>query len=392
MEYREAILVTITTVLVVLLMGKTLGLPIAVMLVSGNSMKPTLNPFDLVVGFHPSLTGGVKTGNIVVVVIPGNDWRTTGVIHRVVKIYEENNVVYIVTRGDNVKYNDPPVPLYSVKYVITGRVPNYVTIPSLGILLGFIVGYYALYYPFKRWKNGTLPIPGSLATVIVIVFALFNMAYIGAVYLDSTSNRFSIPISLSERVSEDLRNESIIVQLNYTNIRLLNIEDCFFVFHGEKLSSTPLLVENGSPSTIIVHVPRRLWSLAWNYTSEQVSSLALYPARISSFLSLSCTIKFSEGTLRDTYPLELVWSEPLFVQGIDHSLVIINNNPVPLRIGLVLYDVNISRVVMISNFTATRLGNTTIEIPFTSYGHLIRVMAYYDFLGVHRFYGGYING
>ena len=392
MKTREALYIVVMIIVVVLFMGKTLGLPVALMLVSGDSMKPTLNPLDLVLGVQPSLKGGVHTGDIVVVVLPGSDWRTTGVIHRVVKIYEANGAELVVTRGDNVKYNDPPVPLDNVKYIVTGKIPNYITIPALGLLLGFMVGYYALYYPYKRWEEGVLPPPGSLATTIILVFALFNMAYVGAVYLDSTPNKFTIPIFISESVEENLQDNTVTIILHYENTSILGVKDCFFTLDGEKFNTTPALARNDSRAIITVQFTRSLWISAWNYTSERIIKLPSYPARISEYFFLKCNVLFTDGLLRSSYPLQVVWSEPLFLQGNNGSLVIVNRNPLALNMSLTLLDVNISKTIMSQNINVARACNTTIKIPEASRGHLIRIMAYYDFLGVHRFYGGFIHG
>ncbi len=392
MKSRGALYIALTIIVISLFMGKTLGLPVAIMLVSGDSMKPTLNPLDLVLCVHPSLRGGVSTGNIVVVILPGNDWRTTGVIHRVVKIYEVNGVKYIVARGDNVKYNDPPVPLGNVKYVVIGRAPNYITIPALGLVLGFMIGYYALHYPYKKWENKVLPPPGSVATVIVLAFALFNMAYIGAVYLDSTPNRFSIHIYISESVIENLQNNTATISLRYKNTSIIGIKDCFFTVAEEKFNATPVLVRNNSRAVIHVQFPRSFWISVWFYTSEKLSGLPSYPARINEYFFLKCTVLFDDGVLKSSYPLKVIWSEPLFMQGNNGSLVIVNRNPLPLNVTLRMFDLDVSKTIMSQNITLARTGNTIIEIPEGSHGHMIRVMAYYDFLGVHRFYGCVIRG
>jgi signal peptidase I len=389
---RDALLTVAIAVIIVLFMGKTLGLPFALMMVSGESMKPTLNPFDIVVGVSPRFTGGVNVGDIVVVVLPGKDWRTTGVIHRVVRIYEDNGVEYVVTRGDNVGYDDPPVLLSNVRYLVVGRVPNYVTIPIIGIILGFIIGYYAVYYPYKRWETGVLPPPGSLAAVIVFVFALFNVAYVGAVYLDGTPSRFVLPVSIAESVTENVSDSSVIVELRYTNTTLLRAGNCFFSMGKERFHGNVVIGRVESPAVIKVTVPRDLWLSAWNHTSHQITSLPSYPARIGGFFSLHCEVEFSNGVLKSVYPLQIVWSEPLFVQGDNGSLVIVNKNPVPINISILLFDTNLSKTILDRNITIPGVHNEVIRLPSSSRGHLVRIIAHYEFLGVKRIYGGFING
>ncbi len=385
-------LIIVWTVLLVLFLGKTLGLPVGLMLVSGDSMKPTLNPYDLVVGVKPSFEGGVDVGDIVVVVIPRGDWRTTGIIHRVISLFEDNGVSYVVTRGDNVRFSDPPEPVSRVRYIVVGRIPNYITIPAIGFVLGFLVAYYAMYYPYKRWETGILPPPGSVAAVILVVFALFNAAYIGAVYVDNTPIRFTMPISVSESVAMDLYNSSVIVKLDYANTSLLGVDNCVFLLSGLRFNVKAVLEDSGPPAVIRVPIPEELWSAVWNYTSRNVYTLPSYPAGVEEDFTLRCKVEFREGVLTDSFPLRVVWREPLFLQGSNGTLVIVNRNPVPLNMHIYLLDVNLSKTIFMGNLTVDGSSNLTIRIPGMSRGHLVRVQAFYDFLGKQRFYGGCIHG
>ncbi|MGB9831471.1 MAG: S24/S26 family peptidase, partial [Fervidicoccus fontis] len=79
---KKVIIGSISLILVLLLMGKIIGLPVALFVVSGNSMYPTLKTGDIVVGITDK---NYKNGEVVVWCVS----KTQCVIHRIVGTYNE---------------------------------------------------------------------------------------------------------------------------------------------------------------------------------------------------------------------------------------------------------------------------------------------------------------
>jgi len=106
--------------LATLLLGKALQLPIAIVIVNGHSMEPTLKPLDILVVIDPALKEP-KPGDIVVWCV--DSLRLHCTVHRLIKI----NDTIIVTKGDNNKTNpapDPPLPADALAYVVAARIPR----------------------------------------------------------------------------------------------------------------------------------------------------------------------------------------------------------------------------------------------------------------------------
>ncbi len=123
---------TLTTmVLVVLLLGKTLRLPVALLIVTGHSMEPTLEPLDLLLAVSPSLKEPEPRD---IVVWCTDSLRLHCTVHRLLEINETT----IVTKGDNDKTNpapDPPVPRTMLVYVVAARIPRLAAAAAVVALL-----------------------------------------------------------------------------------------------------------------------------------------------------------------------------------------------------------------------------------------------------------------
>ena len=111
-----------------LLMGRLLGLPVAVAIVAGHSMEPTLHYGDLIVLVK---TGPreLRVGDIVL-------WcrgPTSCVVHRLVAVHGAT----AITKGDANPAPDPPVPLDAIRYRVVARIPReaYVAPLVLGVAL-----------------------------------------------------------------------------------------------------------------------------------------------------------------------------------------------------------------------------------------------------------------
>lgn len=118
MHWRSAVVYAAFGAVVLLLLGRWLNLPVAVMIVDGHSMEPTLRPGDVVVAVRccPSCA---SPGDIVVWCTPFGSCT----VHRLVRIEGGR----LVTWGDNRATNpspDPPVPVDWLRYCVVGRIPR----------------------------------------------------------------------------------------------------------------------------------------------------------------------------------------------------------------------------------------------------------------------------
>jgi signal peptidase I len=115
---REAAAWATVGALALLLLGLRLGLPVALLIVNGHSMEPTLEPEDLLVAVRAT-PGDVKPGDIVVWCSPSGHCTA----HRLVAA----NTTTIVTKGDNDATNpvpDPPAPASWLRYRVVARIPR----------------------------------------------------------------------------------------------------------------------------------------------------------------------------------------------------------------------------------------------------------------------------
>jgi signal peptidase I len=84
------------------------------MQISGNSMTPNICDGDFVT-VEAISSQKVRVGDIVLLTSISN----TALVHRVVKMEDRNNIVYLTTCGDASNYQDVPVPVTNVLGRIT---------------------------------------------------------------------------------------------------------------------------------------------------------------------------------------------------------------------------------------------------------------------------------
>lgn len=101
-----AVLLVLDVLVLCTLVWKYVPSPVCISLVSGDSMLPTLKPGTLVFGVRKA----PHVGDIVIV-----QAEDRFIIHRVIATGNST----VVTKGDNLRAPDPPVPASNVKCVIT---------------------------------------------------------------------------------------------------------------------------------------------------------------------------------------------------------------------------------------------------------------------------------
>ena len=113
-----------------LILGRYAGLPISIVIVSGTSMRPSLEIGDLAVLVKD---GELDEGDLIL-------WCRNNfdcVLHRVYQV----NSTYIITKGDANEIPDPPIPIEKIEYKALFTLPSYIWIPFIIIVLYLIVKY-----------------------------------------------------------------------------------------------------------------------------------------------------------------------------------------------------------------------------------------------------------
>ncbi len=135
--------VTVLSLIVLVMLGH-----IALAVVDGRSMEPTLQPGDLVVVVRKISLEDVSVGDVVV-------YRRGGtlIIHRVIRVEGDT----LITKGDNNLLHDPPVRFQAVLGKVLELGDSPLKVP--------LVGYLTLFLRYATTSFTSLPSFGSLDRV-----------------------------------------------------------------------------------------------------------------------------------------------------------------------------------------------------------------------------------
>ena len=326
-------------VFLVLVLGRLVWFPIALFVVSGDSMLPTLKTGDFVLGVATYLSG-YGVGDVVV-------WYATithGTIHRVVNV----SGGYVVTKGDNNPLPDPSIPTSFVKYRVVAHVPREFWIP----IASSLTAYYLLMKRRKIASTLKNVIPGELR-VAYAVFIFFMIVNIVTVFLVSV--RFFSPATIFVKPSVELRsvevsNDGSIVYITFIvkNAEPLNVSSCEVTL----LNTTfPCLTQRLIGSVVVVEVPREAYSYAYKTSKNYIT-----------YASLKLNVTFDKGWVVGRYPYTINW-RVLQVEVINNSVVVSNPNYIQFN----LTDVKIIYMGVKQPFNTPEvlkvkyLGNHTVE-------------------------------
>ena len=143
------LLVAVVAILVALFSGK---LPVFASIVFGTSMLPTLRPLDMVIAVKPWIKS-VRVGEIAIVEVDG-----VRLVHRVIEVKDG----YVVTKGDNNRFADPPT------RIVLGVVV--VIVPREAIFLSIALATLTAYRPRKWLAIASAPLVGIvLASIAVMI-------------------------------------------------------------------------------------------------------------------------------------------------------------------------------------------------------------------------------
>lgn len=328
-------------VILLLTVGRLLWFPIALLLVSGDSMLPTYRTGDLVLGVATYLAG-YRVGDVVV-------WFATythGVIHRVINTTGD----YVVTKGDNNPLPDPPIPRGFVKYTVVLRVPREVWIP----LVLFTIAFYA--YWRRRERAGP---PGSfedesykVATTALTIFILLDVLVLLITPVQWFSYMVEFPAPSVELTGFTVENfTTAIVKYSVSYADLHGVKGCSILVGNSTHHCGDIHVAG---SAITIGVPREVFYHAYSYYNTTIASI-----------TIEVNATFDKGMVYGKYSYTFNW-KPLSVEVTNQSLIVYNPNPITfnltnVRVVYIDFD-SLGRPVVLGE---KALGNMSVD-PLSS--------------------------
>jgi len=333
--------------IILMFLGRIIGLPVAIIIVSGRSMQPTLWVGDLVVGVKE----GFKVGDIVVWCLK----PTFCVVHRVVEVRDG----YIVTKGDNNPAPDPPVPRSLVEYRVVAVIPRYVWVPAVAAAFAAYVFKHREYFSRRRVATG------DVAVLLLSSFIVFNaaVALLAPTYYPRGAGVLAVP-QVELRSASLTGNGSILVKYVVRNTRLTSVAYCYLRLKGWGSVRCSARVVGGS-EVLVTDVPQRLYEAMIENGSNP--------------LLVGLVVNMLYGRVSGTYYVWCGW-RPLRVRVSGGVVSIFNPNPAPLK-------------VLIKIYTASKPGpaNVSVEhVVMKPWGRMrldLRRYAYASVRIVYRFRG-----
>jgi len=327
-------------VILLLTVGRLLWFPVALLLVSGDSMLPTYRTGDLVLGVATYLVG-YRVGDIVV-------WYATythGVIHRVISISDN----YMITKGDNNPISDPPVPKEWVRYVVVLWIPREAWIPVA-------LGLAGLYFYRSKSRNGERQKNEDddirLASVVLVVFSILNITvlFLVPVYWFSYGVVLLVPrVELRGFAMENFT--TAVAEYTVYNAEIVSIESCRVLVGNITYPCGSVSVRN---TTVVAGVPREAFYVSYDLSDTDIATIRM-----------ALNVTFDKGWVYGVYNYTFNW-KPLRVEVVNRSVVVYNPNPIPFNLTNITvvymgYD-DLGRPVVIGE---EALGNATVE-PLSS--------------------------
>lgn len=295
----------------------------AVVVVAGYSMYPTLKPGDIVVVEKIASPAEIKPGMIVV-------WCTgphSCVIHRVVKVVDERAVV---TKGDANPAPDPPVPMSDVEYRAVYVVPRIAYLAPLAAAVAYDIARAA-----RRLAERAAELE-AYQRLVVLGF----LAYLVALMLTPlVAPKPATPLgnleALRPRVSlvnASLSKGVVTAYLHAAKTKLLDVEGC--VARAAHVSAR--CAASLEPMGKGLYRLRAAPVPAAKFYKEAYLSGA-------TRLEVDAVIRLSLGKLYARVPVLLHWEPPRArFYPVNCSLVVVNPNPSPLRVNITVIRANLS--------------------------------------------------
>ncbi|AFK51675.1 hypothetical protein TCELL_1252 [Thermogladius calderae 1633] len=296
---RDLPLLVVAILLSTAFLAPYLGfLPLALSLVAGYSMYPTLKPGDLVLSTAVWLTGFSK-GDVVI--------YCTGLFHCVIHRVVEVAGGTVLTKGDFNPAPDPPFPEKAVKYRAVLVIPLEVWLP-LAVFLTT-----PLFVPL--WDLRRLFQPLNLETTLFVLFVTLYAVFTALYVVGQPPYRTVLQAPSLELAGYEISGDYTALTLDYTtfNTTIVGVSNCSISAVGV-YPCTFAEVVNGS--RVEVGVPTSLYK-------------ELFQAGLNYFY-VNLTAKLDKGLLIGYYPVHFALLKPAVkVEGC--SLLVENTLPFPLE-------------------------------------------------------------
>lgn len=285
--------------------GSFLNLPVALFIVAGKSMEPTLKVGDLVLAVDREPEVGDIVG------ICGDELKLKRcTVHRLVG-YRDGEPI---TKGDNNPAPDP-AGLGEIRYKVVLRIPREVWIPIALLVVASTIAPSILYSVLRDPFYLSVGVSFLLLGFYVLLAGASNP---GPIF----ESDLSIPAVFLNRASLSDDYRTILVEVRSEGTEIASIEECYITFNGDKLRSIEPRVE--SSTTLVVAIQDSLWRAIYR-------ELNLY----GNLMTLNCTLNTNYGTLDTSIPF-LVTLKQLEIEVDGGSVAITNANPFPVRTYYVL--------------------------------------------------------
>ncbi|MGC9147755.1 MAG: hypothetical protein ACP5GL_08155 [Infirmifilum sp.] len=379
---KQSFFTLVNLILLLLFLGKLIFSPVALVVVTDDSMQPKLHRGDLVLLLATYLVN-YAPGDVVLWCI--DDLRSACCLHLLVNSSSE----HVVTAGSSNSVPDTPVPKQLVYYKAVFSAPLLLWLPLVALLYAYNLYYFYRSYVlrvFSLRRSRDRILTGVIKDMIYVsmLVALVNSMFIGSAYIDQSPPQYNIPVVSLVSRSLDLSEGRAYVALN-TSVYLVRNASCSLD------DNTPLEVEYvqvGELANITIHIPRDYFSKLWANASERKPPLTAPPASVYQSFGYNCTVHFDKGYLESAFIESFTWKEPEVYVKNWSILVITNPNPVNLNATIVIYDVSRTRMVSQYNVSINYLSSYSVDLrELVGEKGSYEVRIYYEFLGSLRVRG-----
>ena len=310
MRVARAVAYAALAVVLLLATARLYDGPVALVVVAGRSMEPSLRLGDVAL----AVKGGYRPGDVVV-------WCTgpfSCVVHRLIAV--EDSIA--ITKGDANPAPDPPVPLRLVRYKVVAVIPREAVWGPLAAYLG-----YEAYRWFRRLRWAEL----SLELVALVVVGSYTAAALATPILLPHPGPESLNIAeLLPRVDlvtlKPLPNGTIILAYRFKNVDDMVPVNCTVSAAGYTATCT---VHRLSATRFAVSVPVAVYAHAYRAGAVTLTVNAVFELK-------------PMGVLQAYYPVTVAWKQPVIRQE-GCTVTITNPNPAPLAINVTVVQDHSSR-------------------------------------------------
>ncbi len=311
---------TLLALVVALSLARYLDAPLALVLVAGRSMEPSIHLGDLALLERVDDPHSLKPGDVVLWCLGKGC-----VLHRVQGFQDGR----IITKGDANPYPDPPVPLEAVKYRMLLRIPREAYLAPLAAYLALEALEAARSGRLRRLIEETAALqPGRLETLALAALLVYAVSILAAsIAAPPPAQRSDLLEGLRPRINllytGLVKGGNVEAIFSLENVPAFNpTGTCTMAIAGVEVAcSATLLYNNGTLAAILVSPtdPERLYTKAYILNSNT--------------LIAKLDVDIEIGVLHSRLLLRIPIKQVTVKLDRDNcSLVIVNPNEAPIKV------------------------------------------------------------